>query len=282
MGDLAADTAVDGHDGRYSIVMSRDWEIWGPNGGYVSSVALRAAGAHSRFDRPASIVGNYLGVASFDAPVAIETTTLREAKRAESIRVTMSQGGRPVFEGLVWAVGDVEGLEHDLSEPPAVPDPTTLPSVPERLEAAGIEPNPPFPFWLNFDERPLEWVDDWENRPPRAPCVTGWFRYVPASTFDDLWVDACRSLILVDTMGWPAVMRHHVGDVGYIAPSIDIQAAFHRFTPHEEWLLTRSDAPSAHGGIIGARGDVWSRDGALLATGSTQMLCRPATRGPGS
>ena len=38
-------------------------EIWGPMGGYVASVALRAAGAHSRFDRPASIVGHFLGVA---------------------------------------------------------------------------------------------------------------------------------------------------------------------------------------------------------------------------
>ena len=92
MGDLERDTAVEGGDGHYGCRLSEDWEIWGPNGGYVASVALRAAGAHSRFDRPASIVGHFLGVAEFD-PVDIEVTTLRAAKRAESIRVSMTQGG---------------------------------------------------------------------------------------------------------------------------------------------------------------------------------------------
>jgi acyl-CoA thioesterase len=275
MGDLEADTRVDGHDGHYTITLSRDWEIWGPNGGYLASVALRAAGAHSRFDRPASIVGHFLGVASFDAPVEIEATKLREAKRAESIRVTVRQGPLAVFEALVWAVGDVDGLEHDFSEPPAVPDPLSLPTVPERLVAAGIEPRPTFPFWSNFEERPVQWVDNWEQRPQQEPSFSSWFKYVPVSTFDDLWVDACRSLILIDTLGWPAVMRYHVGDHGLMAPSIDVAAGFHRFVPEEPWLLARAHSSSAYGGIIGGRGDVWSRDGRLLATGSCQMLCRP-------
>jgi acyl-CoA thioesterase II len=275
MGDLAADTHVDGRDGHYSTTLSRDWEIWGPNGGYVASVALRAAGAHSRFDRPASIVGHFLGVASFDAPVTIETTTLREAKRAESIRVSMAQSGKPVFEALVWGVGDVDGLEHDVTHAPDVAPPEEVMTIPERLAAAGIEgEGPPFPFWNNFEERPLEWVDNWEEREPSAPRFLAWFKYVPTETFDDLWVDACRSLILVDTLGWPSVQRLHVKH-DYIAPSIDIAAAFHRFTPDEPWLLAHSESPSAHDGIVGGRGDVFSRDGALLATGISQMLCRP-------
>jgi len=91
MGDLAADTAVEGSDGRYQAALSRDWEIWGPNGGYIAAVALRAAGAYSRFDRPITLVGHFLGVADFDAPVDLDVTTLREAKRAQSVRVSMTQ-----------------------------------------------------------------------------------------------------------------------------------------------------------------------------------------------
>ena len=56
MGDFALDTAVSGEDGRYTATLSHDWEIWGPNGGYVAAIALRAAGAHSRFDRPATVI----------------------------------------------------------------------------------------------------------------------------------------------------------------------------------------------------------------------------------
>jgi acyl-CoA thioesterase-2 len=275
MGDLAADTHVDGRDGRYSMTMSRDWEIWGPNGGYVASVALRAAGAHSRFDRPASLVGHYLGVASFDAPVQIETTTLREAKRAESIRVSITQGGNAVFDAMVWAVGDVDGLEHDFAPKPDVPDVDGLMTVQERLAANGIlDAQPPFPFWLNFEERPVEWVDNWEERQPSDPNFIAWFRYDPVPTFSELWTDACRSLILVDTLGWPSVQRWHV-DHTMIAPSIDIAVAFHRFRPDEPWLLAQATSRSAHGGIIGCEANVWSRDGALLATGISQLLCRP-------
>ena len=32
------------------------------------------------------------------------------------MRVSMTQGGQPIFEALVWAVGDVAGLEHDTDD----------------------------------------------------------------------------------------------------------------------------------------------------------------------
>jgi len=50
MGNLADDTEVSGADDHYVARLSRDWEIWGPNGGYLASVAIRAAGAHSACD----------------------------------------------------------------------------------------------------------------------------------------------------------------------------------------------------------------------------------------
>src|SRR6185312_15603677 len=101
MGDLALDTKVTGSVGRYSARLSRDWEIWGPNGGYIAAIALRAAGKHSQFGRPVSIAGHFLGVATFD-DVILEVKTLRLAKRAESMRVSMRQGRNAIFEALVW------------------------------------------------------------------------------------------------------------------------------------------------------------------------------------
>jgi acyl-CoA thioesterase-2 len=276
VGDLSTDTAVTGRDGRYTADISRDWEIWGPNGGYIASIALRAAGEHSRFDRPASIVGHFLGVADF-APVAISVQTRRGAKRAEAMRVEISQRGEPIFDAMVWAVGDVAGLEHDATERPARPDPDTLPTVADRLASIGEVPNMYHRFWSNFDERvpDEDWIDDWPNRAPGAPVAGHWYRYVPASTFDDPWVDACRSLLLIDTLGWPAVCRLHL-DQGYIAPSIDISCAFHRFDASEPWLYVRASSPSGANGLIGCEGRVWSRRGELLAVGASQLLCRPA------
>ena len=57
MGDLAVDTATEQiGPNTFLCDLSPDWEIWGPNGGYLASVALRAAGIASgqrstRFDQ---------------------------------------------------------------------------------------------------------------------------------------------------------------------------------------------------------------------------------------
>ena len=110
MGDLAADTKVTGSVGAYTARLSRDWDIWGPNGGYVASIALRAAGEHSRFGRPVSIVGHFLGVAHFDNEIRIDVKTLRAAKRAESMRVSVRQGRNPIFEALVWTCKSTSGI----------------------------------------------------------------------------------------------------------------------------------------------------------------------------
>ena len=104
MGALDVDTAVVGRDGQFVGQVTRDWEIWGPNGGFLAALALRAAGAHTDLRRPASFSCHFLGVADFDA-VDLSVRTLRRTKRAESIAVSMTQYGEPVLEAMVWVVG---------------------------------------------------------------------------------------------------------------------------------------------------------------------------------
>ena len=64
MADFVADTAVRGGGGRYQAALSADWEVWGPLGGYVAAIALRAIGTECPGMRPASTPGAYSRVAS--------------------------------------------------------------------------------------------------------------------------------------------------------------------------------------------------------------------------
>jgi acyl-CoA thioesterase len=273
VGNLDEDTAVEGGEGRYRARLSPDWEIWGPNGGYVASVALRAAAAASRFDRPASFMGHFLSTAAFDT-VDLEVTPLRQAKRAESLRVSMTQEGRPVLEALVWLVDDVQGLEHDHARAPDARRPDTLRPIDEQIPPD--TPRPPFTFFDNVEERPLvDWVP-WEEREPGEPRIVTWFRFRPRATFDDPVVDACRYLILADTMEWPAATRAHRAGQPWIAPSLDVAVRFHRAAPESAWLLSETAALVATEGLVGGSASVWSEDGQLLASGGQQMLCRPA------
>jgi acyl-CoA thioesterase II len=271
MGDLAQDTAVEGSDGRYRATLSRDWEIWGPNGGYVAAVALRAAGAASALPRPATFAGHFLSVADFDV-VDLEVTKLRAAKRAESLRVTMTQRKRPVFEALVWTTADGDGFRHDDAAMPSVPHPATLQTIEALATPEDLQQR--HRFWHNFEVRPIDWVP-WSRRPRGAPVWREWLRFRPRPSCEDPFVDAARTLLLIDTMGWPAACQPHLGREDFIAPSLDVYAQFHRPAPEREWLLVDALAPIAEAGLIGAQARIWSEDGRLLASGGGQMFCRP-------
>ncbi len=280
MGDLERDTAIAGEDGHYRATLSADWEIWGPNGGYMAAVALRAAGAHSGLARPASLVCHFLDVAQF-AGVTLRAETLRRSRRAESTRVSMTQDGRLVLEALVWSVSDrLHGLVHDAAPAPEVPPPAMVPSVDERLG----EDQRPFRFFTNLEERPIDWVDDWEHRPSGEPVHRCWYRFRPRARFEDPWVDAGRLAIVVDTFQWPAAVRAHAGGtLAHVAPSLDLACRFHRTACHDDaqWLLVEARSPVADEGLVGGIASVWDGGGRLLASGGQQMLSRPAPPGRG-
>src|SRR2546423_5266822 len=154
MGDLEQDTEVRPRgDGSFDATLSGDWEIWGPMGGYVASVALRAA-ARTRDDEalaPATFSCHFLGAAKFEA-IELAVTTRKRARSALSQRVEVSQDGRAILDAMVWSTLPNEGLEHDETEMPAVPGPEALADIRARVPE---EAAPPFPFWCNLDAKPI-------------------------------------------------------------------------------------------------------------------------------
>jgi acyl-CoA thioesterase II len=268
VGDFAVDTAIEGGDGRYRATLSSDWEIWGPNGGYVATIALRAAGAASRFARPASFTGQFLSVAKFE-DVHITVEVVRSTRVADSLLVRMSQGDRPVHIALVWTVDELDGLVHDIAPMPDAPPPEDV-TPGEEITTD----RPMFPFWQNLDHRHIDWNPDRLGRAPTEPRFRGWYRFRPRATFEDPYVDAGRALLLLDTLGWPAAVQAHV-DPQFLAPSLDVNVQFHRLAPSSEWIYVDEISAVGADGLIGCSGRAWSRSGELLASGSQQLLCRP-------
>src|SRR6185436_14474549 len=141
MSHLVEDTAVEGKEGRYVARLSSDWQVWGPMGGYVAAVALRAAAAQATLPRPVAFACQFLSVADFSA-VDLEVVTLRSSRRAEALRVSMTQAGRPVLEALVSVVAPKPGLTHDASRCPPVPRPEELKSIDELMPRDQLENGP--------------------------------------------------------------------------------------------------------------------------------------------
>jgi acyl-CoA thioesterase-2 len=259
-------TRLEGEGASHSIELSREWEIWGPNGGYLAALALRAAGLHAEIAQPASFYCHFLRSPAFDR-VELDVSTLRRGRRSESLAVRMTQRGEPVLQALVRTAADAPGYEHQQPLIPDVPAPQTLPEH-RRL---------PFPFWQNIERRLIDDGEHAEGEPSRdrRAVVREWTRFRPQPCFDDPFLDAARSLILLDTYGWPAAYRKY-RDRAMVAPNLDTSVWFHQRAPRSEWLLIDHECPIGHRGLLGVSGRVWSADGLLLATGGAQLCCLPA------
>lgn len=265
--DLEQATRVEAANGGHVARLSEAWEIWGPNGGYLAAIALRAAGTVAQIQKPASFYCHFLSSPSF-APVQLEVKLLKRGRRAESFAVEMAQQGKPILHALVKTAADAPGYSHQYPEAPAVPAPGSLKSWEELLPP---EQRPSFSFWNNLERRP---VDPSTTREPRAPVLREWTRYRPRACFEDPFLDAARALILLDTFGFPAAHQHH-RDWEYVAPNLDTSAWFHNFRPECEWLLIDSECAVAGHGLMGVSGRVWDSEGTLLATGAAQLCCVP-------
>jgi acyl-CoA thioesterase-2 len=265
--DLDHATRVEAKNGGYVARLSKDWEIWGPNGGYLATIALRAAGMVAQIRRPASFYCHFLSSPAFDA-VSLNVNVLKQGRRAESFAVEMTQDGKPILHALVKTAADAPGYSHQHPEAPDVPPPTALKT---HEELSPDTPRPPFSFWKNIERRP---VDQSASDEPTAPTLREWARYLPSTCFLDPFLDAARALILLDTYGFPAAYRHH-RSWEYLAPNLDTSAWFHHFNPGCEWLLIDNECLVADSGLMGVNGRVWDACGRLLATGSAQLCCIP-------
>jgi acyl-CoA thioesterase len=109
--DLDHATQLTGENNRYSARLSDDWEIWGPNGGYLAAIALRAAAEVARIKRAASFYCHFLSSPAFDV-VELEVSVLKQGRRAESFAVEMTQQGKPILHAMVKTAAEAPGYSH--------------------------------------------------------------------------------------------------------------------------------------------------------------------------
>ena len=272
MANFLDDTRVEGIDAepeRCRAALSPSWAVWGPNGGYVAAIALRAAMARSRLPRPASFHCDFLAVGEF-APVEIHVRSLGGGKRAESLRVEVVQQDRLLLAATVWMVDDgLEGFEHDFAAAPSVPAPGALRSY---GDLAGEEYAGWYPIWRSIEGRPVRW-----RTPPGRPEWHTWLRFTE-TPIPDRQADALRQLFWLDFPGWNATISAHAWPFRHLTPNLDLTVQFHRFAPDAEWMLADGVVPLAREGLVGCVSRLWTERGELLATGASKHVCR---RNPG-
>ena len=267
MATYQEDTAITERDGKLIAHLSSDWEIWGPNGGYVSAIALRAAGMRApEGHRPASISIQYLRTAKFE-PVEAHVEVLKSGQSAACLHVRLVQDSRPFLTAQVWTTNKSDGHSIQDIATPDIPNPDELKSMWELLPLNTPKHN----FWAHFDTHPVGFIPN-DVRSPEGHVRRDWIRYHDWTSTDDVFLDSGRCLVLADTLPWTAFCRGVTGHVDFIAPSLDISIWFHRPPKTAEWLFTDVRTEFAHAGLMHAHVTVWNEERELLATAATQML----------
>lgn len=259
---------------RYRGQLDAEWFAWGPFGGYLAALAIRAIGAHARLPWLATFSGLFLNVGE-PGEVEIELAVLKPGKRAEALRATVRQGDRTLFEASSWLVDrDLAGLTHDHARMPELAPPQSLKSYQELADNYDQW----FPFWRYVEGRPLQWYEP-DSRPPPDPSWQGWLRLNQPPAPDEPAMRAAVATMWLDLPGWNAAMQAHPWPPTHIAPTLDLtvqfRAALYERPGALDWMLAEGVCPTGAAGLLGAVSQLWAPDGALLAASTTQMMCRP-------
>ena len=248
-------------------------------GGPVLGQALAAAQQTVDPVREAhSLHAYFLRAGDIDAPIVYSVERTRDGGSFSSRRVVAIQHGQPILDGSISFQVPEQGVEHQ----------TTMPEVPapedvEPLHALSPDELARLPVklqrWLGIDG-PFAFRQVWprdEQHPAKRPPIQHiWFKLT--QPIDDSAI-LHRALLayasdfhLIGTATLPHGISYLTHNVQMA--SLDHALWFHRPFRIDEWLLYSFDSPTAQGGRGLARGQIFSRDGRLIASSAQEGLIR--------
>ncbi|CAN7271890.1 acyl-CoA thioesterase II [Pseudoxanthomonas sp. LjRoot168] len=251
-------------------------------GGQVLGQALSAAqatvGGGEEERRAHSLHAYFLRAGNIEAPIVYEVDRTRDGGSFSVRRVTAIQHGRVIFFCAASFQAEEEGAEHQLSMP-EVPRPEDIPPAPPVPAEVMATLPPKVQRWLSrrgpFEFRHV-YPRDELNPPKRPPFQQVWFRLSePVGDSPELH----RALLayasdfqLLGTATYPHGISYYQPNVQMA--SLDHALWFHRPFRADDWLLYSIDSPSASGSRGLARGQIFDRQGRLVASTAQEGLIR--------
>jgi len=249
-------------------------------GGQVLAQALLAAGRTVEGGRVAHSLHSYFILpGDLAVPIVYFVERLRDGKSFTTRRVTAIQHGRAIFEMSASFQHVEPGIDHQARSPDVPPPESLAPDLERVRAAAGRIPEPLraiFTADRPFDVRTVDASD------PLRPAPQDAVRHVWLRTVGDVPngdVLAHQALLayasdygLLGTALLPHALTFR--SPGLQAATLDHAIWFHRPFRADGWLLYATDSPSASGARGFARGQVFTRDGLLVASVAQEGLVR--------
>ena len=259
---------------------SRDIGSGSVFGGQAQAQALVAAARTVDDDARTvhSMHGYFILPGDVDAPIVYEVDRLRDGRSFTTRRIVAIQHGRAIFNMAASFHADEAGIDHQ-SDMPEVAGPGDLPSELELLRS--IEDRiPEEKRHFYTQERPIEFrpVDpvDPFNPSPGEPTRYLWLR-ARGPLPDDPLIHQSVLAYASDYGLLGTALRPHglsFASRGLQLATLDHALWFHRPVRADEWLLYAMDSPSVSGARGFTRGQIYSKNGTLVASVSQEGLMR--------
>jgi acyl-CoA thioesterase-2 len=249
-------------------------------GGQVLGQALSAAVQTVPPERHAhSLHAYFLRPGDVTKPIVYDVDRIRDGTSFTTRRVVAIQSGKPIFN-LAASFQKLEsGFEHQ-DEMPEVPPPESLSSELDRILTVA-DRIPPAVRERALAARPFELrpTDKDENpfvpstKPPRRSVWLKADGHLP----DDPRLHGYLLAYVSDhSLVTTALLPH---GVTWVTPKMQVASLDHVMWFHQpfrvdDWLLYVIDSPAAHGARALARGQVFTRDGKLVASTAQEGLIR--------
>lgn len=270
MGTLTEATNLSPSADGFVVDLDPAWEGWGPAGGYLAAIALRAAeSVLPEGHRPVTLNAQFLSRAGSDK--AEVSANILKPGGASLVDVSLCQSDRCFFRAQIWTTSRTIGPQRLDVSMPGVPSPDALETLESHFARLG---RPLVKFWSNLDCRPVEFGSPGGER-PQTDRLQRWYRFrdgkISATAFDL----AARAAVLIDSNIWAAHWRMLESEPDYAGPSLDLTLWFHDAASHTDWLLIDAVSPVAVDAIVHGTASVWTADGRLVATGGGNCLVVP-------
>ena len=250
-------------------------------GGQVIGQALMAGARTLEEGMPHSLHAYFLRPGDMTLPIVYDVDRVRDGRSFAARRVQATQNGKPILSMIASFHRPETGPDHQKTMPD-VPAPETLedqdtlrerwlaahPDVPEPLRRALLRQ-------LAIEFRPVAPMDPFAAEPRPAEQHI-WFR-AGGQLPDDPMLHRCvlayaSDFSLLSTALLPHGKSYLSQDM--VVASIDHALWFHRDFRADDWLLYAMDAPTAQGSRGLSRGEIWTRDGLLVASVVQESLMR--------
>ncbi|WKD85528.1 Acyl-CoA thioesterase 2 [Polaribacter huanghezhanensis] len=261
--------------------------IGSPNvfGGQVLAQALSAANNSVSNHRVLhSLHAYFLEAGNLEIPITYIVNNMRNGGSFSTRRVTAKQKDKTIFILSASFHKKEDGYEHQQALESNIKHPEELLSWSDMLEQFGdflpkkmksfLEIERPIEFKPTFIVNPLDLKD-------LPPFLDVWFRVKGKTT--DLSIALKQQILtyisdynILNATLYPNASKANYGNT-QIA-SLDHSMWFFREFDLDDWMLYKTESPTAFGARGFARGNIYSRKGDLIASVAQEGLIRPVKK----